>query len=132
MVCDNACMQTDAENEVRRGVDLLNRGDFFAAHEVLEDVWRAAPTRHKPFLQGLVQVAVALHHYSTGNRVGAVSVMNKARCNLESAHGSLYHIELKPLLTSIHAWLDALRQDGQCQALPGIVVNHLSGPTLEG
>ena len=41
------------------GVDLLNRGMFYDAHEVLEDAWRAAPEPERRFLQGLMQVAVA-------------------------------------------------------------------------
>ncbi|MGE0407317.1 MAG: DUF309 domain-containing protein, partial [Candidatus Korobacteraceae bacterium] len=29
---------------LRHGITLFNRGEFYDAHEVLEDVWRAAPT----------------------------------------------------------------------------------------
>ena len=34
------------------------------------------------FLQGLIQAAVAFHHHSTGNVVGAGSLMERARKNL--------------------------------------------------
>ena len=54
-----------------RGIALFNHGEFFEAHEVLEDVWRAAPPGEKKFLQGLIQVAVSFHHRSTGNLIGA-------------------------------------------------------------
>ena len=46
--------------QYRQGVELFNRAAFFDAHEALEDVWRAAPLAEKKFLQGLIQVAVAL------------------------------------------------------------------------
>ena len=48
-----------------RGISLFNNAEFFDAHEALEDIWRAAPPENKKFLQGMVQVAVAFHHYST-------------------------------------------------------------------
>ena len=54
----------------REGIKLFNSAEFFEAHEVLEDVWRGAPAAEKRFLQGLIQVAVALHHHSKENRVG--------------------------------------------------------------
>src|SRR5438034_5247165 len=66
----------------REGIKLFNSGEFFEAHEVLEDVWCAAPAAEKRFLQGLIQVAVALHHHSKENRVGARSLLARARRNL--------------------------------------------------
>src|SRR5438874_12872865 len=68
----------------REGIKLFNSGEFFEAHEVLEDVWCAAPAAEKRFLQGLIQVAVALHHHSKENRVGARSLLARARCNLSA------------------------------------------------
>ena len=66
----------------RHGLELFNQRNFFDAHEVLEDVWRAASAPEKKFLQGLIQVAVGLHHFSTGNRVGARSLLARANRNL--------------------------------------------------
>jgi hypothetical protein len=61
----------------REGIALFNQHSFFEAHEVLEDVWRAAPERERKFLQGLIQVAVALHHHSRGNLVGCRSLLDR-------------------------------------------------------
>jgi predicted metal-dependent hydrolase len=58
-------------HKYREGIELFNAGEFFDAHEALEDVWREAGGAEKPFLQGLIQIAVALHHYSTANFAGA-------------------------------------------------------------
>ena len=52
-------MTYSAGSQFSLGVELLNRGEFYDAHEVLEDVWRAAPEPERRFLQGLMQVAVA-------------------------------------------------------------------------
>ena len=66
----------------QRGADLFNAGHYFDAHEVWEDVWRAAPVEEKEFLQGLIQVAVALHHHGRGNLDGARSLLARAQRNL--------------------------------------------------
>src|SRR5258706_13152432 len=86
------------KTEINRGVSLFNRAHFFDAHEVLEDVWRSVPRdgpldRHyrpscghlRLHLQGMVQLAVAFHHASTGNLVGARSVLKRARGNRNGA-----------------------------------------------
>ena len=42
------------------GIVLFNRGDFFEAHEVWEQLWME-PGEDKKFFQGLIQAAVALN-----------------------------------------------------------------------
>lgn len=54
-----------------QGIDLFNNQKFFACHEVLEEAWLQAVGGEKTFLQGLIQVTVALHHLGNGNQVGA-------------------------------------------------------------
>ena len=60
------------------GLDLIRRGEYFAAHEVLEDVWRAAQPEERDFYQGLVHVAVAWYQAGRGNRVGCERQLEKA------------------------------------------------------
>jgi len=94
------------------GIKLFNSAEFFEAHEVLEDVWRAAPTADKKFLQGLIQAAVAFHHYSTGNIVGARSLLARAQRNLSGCPDEFAGIDLKLLLGLLARWQKAL-EDGQ-------------------
>jgi uncharacterized protein len=60
------------------GLELIRRGEYFAAHEVLEDVWRAADPEERDFYQGLVHVAVAWYQAGRGNRVGCERQLEKA------------------------------------------------------
>jgi predicted metal-dependent hydrolase len=60
------------------GLDLIRRGEFFAAHEELEDSWRAAEPAERDFYQGLVHVAVAWYQAGRGNRVGCERQLEKA------------------------------------------------------
>jgi uncharacterized protein len=60
------------------GLDLIRSGEFFAAHEELEDAWRAAEPAERDFFQGLVHVAVAWYQAGRGNRVGCERQLEKA------------------------------------------------------
>jgi uncharacterized protein len=67
-----------AVNHLETGLDLIRRGEYFAAHEVLEDLWREAEPAERDFYQGLVHVAVAWYQAGRGNRVGAERQLEKA------------------------------------------------------
>jgi len=68
---------------LEEGLDLIRRGEYFAAHEVLEDVWRASGPQERDFYQGLVHVAVAWYQAGRGNRVGCERQLEKAARRLE-------------------------------------------------
>jgi predicted metal-dependent hydrolase len=106
--------------EYRRGIDLFNRREFFDAHEVLEDVWRAAPGKEKLFLQGLIQLAVGLHHYSTGNVAGARSVMARGHRNLSKYPAVFGGINLAKLRHAAERCTQALDRGGVLEELPRI------------
>ena len=96
--------------DFNRGLDLFNRADFFDAHEALEDVWRSVP-RDRPsrrhlrlHVQGMVQLAVAFHHESTGNHVGARSVLERAMRNLNGADSSFPEIDFDRLRAELMPW----------------------------
>jgi predicted metal-dependent hydrolase len=98
------------DGEFERGLDLFNRGHFFDAHEVLEDVWRALPgdrpsrRRFRLHMQGLIQLAVAFHHESTGNHVGARSVLERALHNLKGADSSFPNLDFDRLRAELADW----------------------------
>src|SRR5882672_8773869 len=98
--------------ELREGARLFNEGHFFDAHEVWEDVWRAAPASEKKFLQGLIQVAVALHHHSKGNAAGAKSLLARAARNLAACPEAFQGINIPPLRHSLSQWQLALAEGG--------------------
>jgi 8-oxo-dGTP pyrophosphatase MutT (NUDIX family) len=66
------------EDELTRGLKQIHRGEYFEAHETLEDVWRAAAGEEKDFFQGLVHVAVAWYQAGRGNRYGCERQLAKA------------------------------------------------------
>jgi predicted metal-dependent hydrolase len=77
----------DADNRhvsLERGLELIRAGEYFQAHEELEEEWRSAPEAERDFLQGLVHVAVAWHHANRGNRPGCERQLEKASRRLGS------------------------------------------------
>jgi len=65
-----------------RGLALFNAGEFFACHEVWEELWLWSAGAEKLFYQGLIQAAVAILHAERGNLSGAASTWRKARAKL--------------------------------------------------
>ena len=63
---------------LERGLELIRAGEYFEAHEELEDEWREAPDGERDFLQGLVHVAVAWLHAERSNRPGCERQLEKA------------------------------------------------------
>ena len=71
-------MTQQQSERFREGIALFNGGRFFDCHEAWEEVWLEFSGERKKFLQGLIQVAVALHHLRNGNRVGAERLLAAA------------------------------------------------------
>jgi predicted metal-dependent hydrolase len=69
---------------IRAALALVRSGDGFAAHEELEELWRAAAPAERDLYQGLVHVAVATYQESRGNPVGRRRQLEKARRRLEA------------------------------------------------
>ncbi len=65
-------------SKLETGLDLIRHGEFFAAHEDLEDAWRAAAPEERDFYQGLVHFTVAWYQAGRGNRVGCERQLEKA------------------------------------------------------
>lgn len=85
------------------GLELIRVGEYFAAHEELEDAWRAAPAPERDFLQGLVHVAVAWYQAGRGNRVGCERQLAKAACRL-APYGPIHRgVDLTVVLGSVVA-----------------------------
>lgn len=69
-------------------------GRWFDAHEVLEQAWRRSDRPPMPFLQGLIQWAVALEHHRRGNAHGARALADRALRNLAGAPPGYLGVDL--------------------------------------
>jgi uncharacterized protein len=57
--------------------ELLDAGQPFHAHEVLEAAWKEAPAAERDLWQGLAQIAVGLTHALRGNARGAATLLRR-------------------------------------------------------
>jgi uncharacterized protein len=108
------------EQHFSRGIACFNRQEFFAAHEHLEDAWRATHGHARLFLQGITQVAVAMHHHSTGNVAGGISVLARALRNLAGYPERYSGIELERLRQDLQAFHASLIEGTSPGAVPQI------------
>ena len=91
--------------ELAEGLRCYQAGEFFLAHEHWESVWTGLEGRERGFLQALIQVTVALHHWQTGNPRGCRSLLQRAMGRLESCPAIFGGIAIAPLRDQLGAWL---------------------------
>jgi predicted metal-dependent hydrolase len=65
----------EKDEKFQRGILHFNAQEFFEAHEVWEEVWLVEAEPEKTFLQGIIQIAAAFHHYLRENPDGAESLL---------------------------------------------------------
>ena len=94
------------------GLELIRAGEYFAAHEELEDAWRAAPTEERDFFQGLVHVAVAWYQAGRGRRIGTERQLEKAIRRLSPYAPAYRGLDLDALLAQLRRALEVAQADG--------------------
>ena len=60
-------------------IALFDRASYLAAHECLEELWEATEGPDSDFYRGLIQAAIALHHFQEGNLEGAAKLYSGHR-----------------------------------------------------
>ena len=82
-----------------RGIEYFNECEFFEAHEVWEDLWSEDQSESRTFYQGLIQAAVALHHFGNGNIRGARKLFHSSSRYLEPFRPSYMGLDLDRFLS---------------------------------
>lgn len=86
-----------------KGIKYFNTCDFFEAHETWEELWTEYRGPARKYYQGLIQAAVALHHFGNGNIRGAKKVYITSRSYLEE-YGPRYEgLDLESFLAQYEA-----------------------------
>jgi predicted metal-dependent hydrolase len=82
----------------QQGIEHFNACDFFEAHEAWEELWTEYRGPARLFYQGLIQAAVALHHFGNGNIRGAKKVYLTSRNYLEPYRPAFEGLDLDAFL----------------------------------
>lgn len=98
---------------LREGVRLFNSGRYFESHEVLEDFYARAEEEHRPFLEGLIQLAAACRLCRDFGEVkGPARMAHQAIIRLENYQPSYLGIRVNHLIRSMEDWAKQLEAEG--------------------
>ena len=100
----------DDWDQVLDGIALFNREEFYDCHDTIEEIWLQESSDEQPFLQGLIQSAVAFHHYQHGKLGAARSMLSLAIEKLEGFPETHHQLLLKEFLEGLRAWKVGLDQ----------------------
>jgi uncharacterized protein len=98
--------------EALRGIELFNAGEYFEAHEALENAWRAEPGQSRELYQGILQVAVTYLHIQRGNYGGATKVAARCQIKLDQWPDACRGVEVAALRRNLATISEALARLG--------------------
>lgn len=102
-------MQTHEKRErFERGLAHFNARRFFEAHEVWEEIWLVENEPEKTFLQGIIQIAAAFHHYLRENSDGAESLLAAGIVKISRFPADYYGLEVENLRVAAKWWARSL------------------------
>ncbi len=98
------------------GIAHFNRGEFFEAHEYLEEAWNTDPGPGRTLYRGLLQIAVAYLHITRANPAGATKLFLRMWQWLDDLPGRCRGVDV-----------DAARRDARAarDALAGLTPEHI-------
>ncbi len=91
----------------------FNGRDWYNCHETLEDLWLGETGEVRNFLQGALQIAVALHHWRNGNHGGAVSLLESGVKYLNRVSDACLWVDVAALITDADKVREALVRLGK-------------------
>ena len=68
----------ETDPRFQQAIKLFNAGEWYAAHDVFEEIWHETADPERRSVQGILQVAVAQLHLQRGNQRGATILFGEA------------------------------------------------------
>lgn len=96
-----SCEQPLSKKAVR-GLQEFNQGEFYEAHEYLEEAWVEDETIGRNLYRGLVQVAVAYYHVLDENYRGAAKLFLRMRQWIDPLPDICRSVDVKRLRGEVH------------------------------
>ena len=98
--------------EALRGIALFNAGEYFEAHEALENAWRDEAGPIRDLYQGILQVAVTYLHIQRGNYGGATKVSARCKHKLDQWPNTCRGVDVAALRHNLTAVMEVLTRLG--------------------
>ena len=94
----------EKDDKFQRGVAHFNAQEFFEAHELWEEIWLVEDEPERTFLQGIIQIAAAFHHYCRENTDGAESLLAAGIVKLSRFPAHHRGLEIQELRAAAKRW----------------------------
>lgn len=98
-------------------IRLYNDGEYYDAHEVLEDLWAIEVPPLKDFYKGLIQLAAAFVHWEKGNIKSTMRMWTLAQGYLTTYPEHFEGLQLKAVLGELETSFSTLSVDKHTHTL---------------
>jgi len=99
-------------------IGLFNAADWYACHDLLEELWHETAGPMRPVLQGILQIAVAELHHDKENLRGATILMGEGLGRLRSSGSVALGLNLDGLRATALLRLQTLQSGGCLDHVP--------------
>jgi uncharacterized protein len=99
--------------QLLQGIREFNNQEWFECHETVEDLWIGEEGEARDFYQGLIQIAVALHHWRNGNFGGAMSLLKGGAVYLGHVSEACQWVDVAALMADADRMRTALEELGK-------------------
>lgn len=103
--------------KLKDAVLLFNRREYFACHEVLEEVWHEGAEEDRAFYEGLIRLATGLHlRFNRRAPQGAINLLTQGLMRLEDYRPTHQGIDVTRLYDDIDSHVQDLKASKRQQA----------------
>lgn len=95
------------------GLEQFNTRQFYACHDSFEALWHEAIEPDRTFLQGVLQIAVGLHHLTNRNWRGATILLGEGIGRLRDYQPEYVNLDVSELVRRSRRLLEHLQQTGE-------------------
>lgn len=106
--------------ELAEGLACYRRQEFFEAHEHWEQVWLRLDEPEKSFLQAIIQITAAFHHWQRGEADGTLSLLRRVRRRLSACPDEFGGLAVEPLRAEVESWLRGIESGCPPETFPAI------------
>jgi uncharacterized protein len=93
-------------------IEMFNHREFYACHDALESIWNDAVSADKNFYQGILQIAVGLHHLGSKNWHGAAILLGEGISRLRYYQPDYENVDVASLIGESAELLTTLQHVG--------------------
>ena len=105
-------MDPGIRERFREAIDVFNKGEFYECHDLLEDIWYEVRGDSRDFYQGIIHLAVGLHHLTVKNNIkGAILQLEKGIKKLTPYKPEFEGVEIGSLIKKFNLLLSGIKEN---------------------